>query len=47
MVSYEVIITPQALQQLEACVDYIQYTLLNDDAAQKVWQDASFARALD
>ena len=40
MVSYEVIISQHALQQLESYIDYIQYTLLNDDAAGNVWQDA-------
>ena len=40
MVSYEVVISPHAMQQLESYIDYIQYTLFNDDAAKRVWQDA-------
>ena len=41
---YEVIITPKALSQLENYIDYIQYTLLNDQAARSVWQDAMETR---
>lgn len=37
---YNVIISPKALSQLNSYIDYIQYTLLNDQAAQSVWQDA-------
>ena len=40
MDSYEVIISPKAYEQLEDYVGYIQYTLLNNVAAEKVWQDA-------
>ena len=40
MDSFEVIITPQAREMLERYVDYIQYTLLNEQAAESVWQDA-------
>ena len=40
MDSYEVIITPHALSQLNDYVSYIQYTLFNDQAAESVWQDA-------
>ena len=40
MVSYEVIISQHVLQQLESYIDYVQYTLLNDDAAGNVWQGA-------
>ena len=37
---YEVIIAPKALAQLDSYVAYIQYTLLNEQAAREVWQDA-------
>jgi len=48
MDSYEVIITPRALAQLESYISYIQYTLLNKQAAESVWQDAlSTAEALE
>ncbi len=40
MDSYNVIISPKALSQLNSYIDYIQYTLLNDQAARSVWQDA-------
>ncbi len=40
MDSYNVIISPKALSQLNSYIDYIQYTLLNDQAALSVWQDA-------
>ena len=40
MVLYDVIISPKALSQLNEYVDYIQYTLLNPQAAELVWQDA-------
>ena len=40
MVSYDAIITPKALEQLNSYVDYIQYALLNPMAADAVWQDA-------
>lgn len=36
MDSYEVIITPHALSQLNDYVSYIQYTLFNDQAAESV-----------
>lgn len=40
MVSYEVIISPGALDQLDRYLDYIQYTLQNPIAAERVWKDA-------
>lgn len=40
MDSYDVIISPKALLQLDKYIDYIQYTLLNEQAAKSVWQDA-------
>lgn len=40
MDSFEVIISPKALSQLNDYIDYLQYTLLNDQAAYSMWQDA-------
>lgn len=40
MDSYNVIISPKALAQLDSYIDYIQYTLLNEQAAKAVWDDA-------
>ena len=40
MDSFNVIISPKALSQLNSYIDYIQYTLLNDQSAYNVWQDA-------
>ena len=40
MDSYKVITSPKALSQLEEYIDYIQYTLLNEQAAGAVWNDA-------
>ena len=40
MASYNVIISPKAVSQLDAYISYIQYTLLNDQAAKGVWADA-------
>lgn len=40
MDSFDVIISPKALSQLNDYIDYLQYTLLNDQAAHNVWQDA-------
>lgn len=40
MVSFDVIISPKALAQLNNYIDYLQYTLLNEQAAHNVWQDA-------
>ena len=40
MDSFEVIISPKALSQLNDYIDYLQYTLLNDQVANNVWQDA-------
>ena len=40
MDSFDVIISPKALSQLNSYIDYLQYTLLNEQAAQNVWQDA-------
>ena len=37
---YDVIISPTAKEQLRRYVDYIQYTLLNEDAADAVMMDA-------
>lgn len=45
MDSYNVIISPKALSQLSAYIDYIQYTLLNEQAARTVWQDALETRS--
>ncbi len=41
---FDVIISPKALSQLSCYIDYLQYTLLNDQAAQNVWQDAMDTR---
>ena len=40
MDSVDVIISPKALSQLNDYIDYLKYTLLNDQAAYNVWQDA-------
>ena len=40
MDSFKVIISPKALAQLNDYIDYIQYTLLNPQAAKSVWEDA-------
>lgn len=40
MDSFDVIVSPKALSQLNDYVDYLQYTLLNDQAAHNVWRDA-------
>ena len=40
MVSYNVQISPTALAQLNSYIDYIQYTLMNDQAADNVLLDA-------
>ena len=45
MDSFNVIISPKALSQLNSYIDYIQYTLLNDQSAYNVWQDALETRA--
>lgn len=37
---YDVIISPKALAQLNDYIDYLQNTLLNEQAAYNVWQDA-------
>lgn len=44
MDSYKVIVSPRALAQLDSYMDYIQYTLLNEQAAFRVWQDAMETR---
>ncbi len=44
MASFNVIISPKALSQLDSYIDYLQYTLLNDQAAYNVWQDAMETR---
>lgn len=40
MDSFDVIISPKALSQLNDYIDYLQYTLLNEQAARNLWQDA-------
>ena len=40
MVTYKVVITPHALHQLQEYHDYIRNTLLSEQAARNVWQDA-------
>ena len=40
MDSFDVIISPKARSQLNDYIDYLQYTLLNDQAAYNLWQDA-------
>jgi len=40
MDSFNVIISPKALSQLNDYIDYLQNTLLNNEAARNVWQDA-------
>ena len=40
MDSYNVIIAPKALSQLDSYISYLQYTLLNEQAARNVWEDA-------
>ncbi len=40
MDSYNVVISPKALAQLESYIDYIRNTLMNEQAAFSVWQDA-------
>ena len=40
MDSFEVIIAPKALEQLNEYIGYIRYTLLNPIAAELVWNDA-------
>ena len=37
---FEVVIVPKALQQLDKYIEYIRYTLLNEEAAGNVWLDA-------
>lgn len=44
MDSFDVVISPKALSQLNHYIDYVQYTLLNDQAAYNVWQDAMETR---
>ncbi|MBD5468389.1 MAG: type II toxin-antitoxin system RelE/ParE family toxin [Lachnospiraceae bacterium] len=41
---FDVMISPKALSQLNSYVDYLQYTLLNDQAARNVWQDVMETR---
>ena len=45
MDSFDVVISPKALRQLDSYIDYIQNTLLNDQAAREVWADALETRA--
>lgn len=40
MDSFDVIISPKALAQLNDYIDYLQYTLLNNQVAGNLWQDA-------
>lgn len=40
MDSFKVIIAPEALEQLNACVQYIRCTLMNPTAAESVYNDA-------
>ncbi len=40
MDSFKVIISPKALSQLNDYIDYLQQTLLNNQAAYSIWQDA-------
>lgn len=40
MGSFDVIISPKALSQLNDYIDYLQYTLLNEQTSYNVWQDA-------
>jgi len=40
MDSFNVILAPAARDQLDRFVDYIQYTLLNEQAAKNVYEDA-------
>ena len=44
MVLYDVIISPKALSQLDGYIEYIQCTLLNEEAAKAVWDDAMDTR---
>ena len=44
MVLYDVVMTKKAESQLQEYVDYIVYTLLNDDAAKSVLADARETR---
>ena len=44
MVLYDVIISPKALSQLDGYIKYIQCTLLNEQAAKAVWDDAMDTR---
>ena len=37
---YKVIVSPKALHMLDDIIDYIQYVLLNKEAAQSVWEDS-------
>ena len=40
MVSYEVIISPKALSQLDSYIRYVRDTLFNPIAAESIWRDA-------
>lgn len=40
MDSFNVIISPKALSQLNDYINYLQYTLLNNQAAYNLWQDS-------
>jgi len=40
MDSFNVIISPAAFDQLSSYIEYLQFTLLNEQAAKSVWKDA-------
>ena len=44
MVSYEVMIAPKAISQLDSYVGYVYYTLLNPIAAESILRDAKETR---
>ncbi len=43
---YNVVISPKAISQLNSYIDYLQYVLLNEQAARNVWQDAMETRQM-
>lgn len=44
MVSFDIIISPKALSQLDSYIDYILNTLMNPQAAMNLWHDAEATR---
>ena len=42
---FKIIISPRALSQLNEYISYLQYTLMNEQAAESVWKDAMETRA--